>query len=106
MTPIILAILAIVCVGAAGVALVPSLAGGSRADKRINALKGDMQANRREANVTRTRETRRKEIQQTLKQQTEMLEKRKKRVPLQDQIYQAGMKTKLNIPVFGGEIKL
>jgi tight adherence protein B len=83
-----------VAVGAAGFALVPSLLGGGRADKRIKALQGDIQANRREANATRTRETRRKEIQQTLRQQTALLEKRKKRVPLQDLIYQAGLKTK------------
>jgi tight adherence protein B len=96
MTPILLALLAVVAVGAAGFALVPSMLGGGRADKRINALKGDIQANRREANATRTRETRRKEIQQTLKSQTELLEKRKKKVPLQDQIFQAGMKIKRN----------
>lgn len=94
MTPLILAFLAVVAVGAAGMALVPSMLGGSRADKRINALKGDIQANRREANATRTRDQRRKDIQQTLKTQTQLLEKRKKRVPLQDQIYQAGLKTK------------
>jgi tight adherence protein B len=96
MTPLILAVLAIVTVGAAGFALVPSLIGSSRADKRIKALRGDIQANRREANTVRTREARRKEIQSTLKQQTALLEKRKKRVPLQDQIYQAGMKIKRN----------
>jgi tight adherence protein B len=96
MTPIFLALLAIVAVGAAGFALVPSLLGSGRAGKRINALKGDMQANRREANATRTRETRRKEIQSTLKLQTDLLEKRKKKVPLQDQIFQAGMKIKKN----------
>lgn len=94
MSPIILALLAMVAVGAAGLALVPSLTGGGRASKRIKALRGDFQANRREASATRTRELRRKEIQQTLRQQTELLEKRKRRVPLQDQIYQAGMKTK------------
>jgi tight adherence protein B len=96
MTPLILAVLAIVTVGAAGLALAPSLIGSSRANKRIQALRGDIQANRREANSARTRETRRKEIQSTLKQQTALLEKRKKRVPLQDQIFQAGMKIKRN----------
>ena len=96
MNPLILALLAVVAVGAAGFALVPSMLGSSRADKRIKALRGDMQANRREANSVRTREARRKEIQSTLKQQTALLEKRKKRVPLQDQIYQAGMKIKRN----------
>jgi tight adherence protein B len=96
MTPILLALLAIVAVGAAGFALVPSMLGSNRAGKRINALKGDLQANRREANASRTRENRRKEIQSTLKQQTELLERRKKKVPLQDQIFQAGMKIKRN----------
>lgn len=94
MSPLVYAILAVICVAAAGFALVPSLMGGSRADKRIKALQGDIQANRREANVQRTRETRRREIQQTLRTQTDTLEKRKKRVPLQDQLYQAGLKIK------------
>jgi tight adherence protein B len=94
MTPIILAVLAMVTIGAAGFALVPSLTGSSRAEKRIKALQGDVQANRREANAAKTREVRRKEIQQTLRTQAAALEKRKKRVPLQDQLYQAGMKIK------------
>ena len=94
MSPLIIAILAIVCVGAAGFALVPSMMGSGRADKRMKALQGDIQANRRELSATRTRETRRKEIQQTLRAQTETLQKRKKHVPLQDQLYQAGMKLK------------
>ncbi|HHY50625.1 MAG TPA: type II secretion system F family protein [Alphaproteobacteria bacterium] len=96
MTPLILAVLAIVCVGAAGFALVPAALGSSRAAKRIRALQGDLQANRRDANAARSREARRREIQQTLKTQTQLIEKRKKRVPLQDQIYQAGMKIKRN----------
>jgi len=94
MSPLIIAILAVICVGAAGFALVPSMLGSGRADKRIKALQGDVQANRRELSATRTRETRRKEIQQTLRTQTEVLQKRKRRVPLQDQLYQAGMKLK------------
>lgn len=94
MTPLILAVLAIVCVGALGFALVPALLGGGRANKRIKAMQGDVQANRRTASLERNRDTRRKEIQQTLRTQTAVLEKRKKRVPLQDQLYQAGMKLK------------
>ncbi|MGN6488566.1 MAG: type II secretion system F family protein [Devosia sp.] len=94
MNPLIFMVLIAVCVGAAGFALVPSLLGGNRADKRIKALQGDIQANRREASASRNRETRRKEIQQTLRAQTATLEKRKRRVPLQDQLYQAGMKIK------------
>ena len=93
MTPIILALLAAVCVGAAGFALVPSLLGGGRADKRIKALQGDVRLNRATADATRTRDTRRKELQQTLKAQTSALEKKKK-LTLRDRIYQAGMKTK------------
>src|SRR5688572_5832362 len=81
MNPLILAILAAIAVGAAGFALAP-------------ALLGDIQANRRNADVARNRDTRRKEIQQTLRAQTAVLEKRKKRIPLQDQLYQAGMKLK------------
>lgn len=94
MTPLILAVLAAVCVGAAGFALVPALLGGDRANKRVKALQGDIQANRRNADAARSRDSRRKEIQQTLRAQTAVLEKRKKRVPLQDQLYQAGMKLK------------
>jgi tight adherence protein B len=94
MTPLILGFLAIVTVTALGFAFVPSLTGANRAEKRIRALKGDVQANRREADADRAREARRREIQQTLKQQTALIEKRKKHVPLQDQLYQAGMKIK------------
>ncbi|HEY0853708.1 MAG TPA: type II secretion system F family protein [Devosia sp.] len=94
MSFVLLAVLGFVAVAAAGFALMPVLAGSSRADKRIKALQGDIAINRREANAARNRDTRRKEIQQTLKTQTELLEKRRKRVPLQDQIFQAGMKIK------------
>src|SRR6188768_3762725 len=94
MSIILLAVLGFIAVAAAGFALVPALAGSSRADKRMKALQGDIASNRREANAARSRDTRRKEIQQTLKTQTELLEKRRKRVPLQDQIFQAGMTIK------------
>lgn len=94
MTPIVLALLAAVAVGAAGFALVPSLLGGGRAEKRFKALQGDIQANRRQVSDARNRDSRRKEIQQTLRQQTEALEKKKKNIPLQARIYQAGMKLK------------
>ncbi len=94
MTPLILALLAIVAVGAAGFALVPALMGGGRANKRMKALQGDIQANRRTADATRNRDTRRKEIQQTLRAQTVALERKRKNIPLQDRLYQAGMKLK------------
>ena len=94
MNPLILAILAAVCVGALGFALVPSLMGSGRADKRMRAMQGDVRANRLAADTTRTRDARRKELQQTLKAQTTALERKKKHVPLRDQLYQAGMKIK------------
>ena len=75
------AILAIVGVGAAGFALIPSLAGSSRADKRMKALQGDIQANRRTAETARNRDVRRKQIQDTLKAQNVALGAAKKRVP-------------------------
>jgi tight adherence protein B len=92
---LVYALLAMVGVGAAGFALVPSLLGnGARAEKRMKALQGDVQANRRDADASRTRDNRRKQIQDTLKAQNDALGKRKRRIPLQDQIYQAGMKIK------------
>lgn len=93
MEVLLYAALAVVGVVAAGFALVPSMLGGSnRADKRIKALQGDLQANRRNADVARKSDSRRKQIQDTLKAQNDALGKAKRRVPLQDQIYQAGMK--------------
>jgi tight adherence protein B len=93
MNPLILAILAAVAVGAAGFALVPAMLGSGRADKRMKALQGDVRANRATADASRTRETRRKELQQTLKAQTAALEKDKK-TTLRERLYQAGMKIK------------
>jgi tight adherence protein B len=94
MTPLLLMLLVAVCVGAAGFALVPSLVGSSRATKRRRALQGDLQANRRVNQAERQRDSRRRQIQQTIKSQTDELNARKKRVPLRLQIFQAGMKTK------------
>lgn len=94
MDVLLYALLAIVGVGAAGFALVPSLIGSnSRADKRIKALQGDIQANRREAETGRTRDLRRKQISDTLKVQNEALGKARK-ATLQDQATGAGMKIK------------
>ena len=91
MEVLLYAILAIVGVGAVGLAFVPALAGSSRADKRMKALQGDIQVNRRNAETARNRDSRRKQIQDTLKAQNEAIGSKKK-VALQDQIYQAGMK--------------
>jgi tight adherence protein B len=87
---LLLAVLAIVAVGAAGFALVPSALGSSRADKRLKAYQGDMRTNRRELDANRTRDQRRKTVQQALKAQTDELNARK-RVKLPDLIFQAGM---------------
>jgi tight adherence protein B len=108
---ILLAVLGFIAVAAAGFALMPVFAGGGRAEKRIKALQGDVQINRREANSARTRDTRRKEIQQTLKSQTVALEKRRNRRSLQDLLFQAGLKTKKstfirNQVILGGVVGL
>lgn len=94
MDALVYVLLAIVGVGAAGAAIVPSFIGTSRADKRMKALQGDIQANRRNAETVRNRDVRRKQISETLRAQNEALGKQRRRVPLQDQIYQAGMKIK------------
>ncbi|MCR6670269.1 type II secretion system F family protein [Devosia ginsengisoli] len=93
MTTILLVVLAMITVGAAGFALVPSALGGSRADKRRKALQGDLRVNRLEANAARSRDDRRKSVQQALKSQTNALNARK-RVTLPQLLFQAGMTIK------------
>ena len=93
MTAILLAILAMIAVGAAGFALVPSALGGGRAEKRRKALQGDMRVNRIEADAARSRDDRRKSVQQALKSQTSALNA-KKRVTLPQMLFQAGMTIK------------
>src|SRR6185437_16830016 len=93
MSPLVYVLLAIVAVGAAGFALVPAMFGSRRADKRMRALQGDIQANRRETSAARDRESRRRNVQEVLKTQNDALAK-SKRVPLQGLIFQAGMKIK------------
>jgi tight adherence protein B len=89
MTPLILILLVVVSLGAAGMALLPALTGPSRADKRIKALQGDIKAHRAEVSADRQRDNRRKTVQNALKQNEV---KRSKRLPLQTQLFQAGMK--------------
>ena len=93
MSPLVYVLLAVLCVGAAGFALVPSLLGSNRADKRRKALQGVVRANRQENNAARDREQRRKNVQAVLKTQSDALEKTRKRVSLQALIFQAGLKT-------------
>jgi tight adherence protein B len=94
MSPLILALLAVICVGAAGFALVPSVLGSSRAEKRRRAFQGDISANRREIYAEKNRDARRKSVQQVLKTQTAALEKTRRNVPLQARLFQAGMTIK------------
>ncbi len=105
MNILLLALLAMVTVGAAGFALVPSALGSKRADQRRKAFQGDVRANRRDAEVSRTRETRRKNVQEALKQQA--AENSKKRLTIADMLFQAGMTTTpaafiRNSVIFGG----
>lgn len=93
MTTILLIILAMITVGAAGFALVPSAMGSGRADKRRKALQGDIRANRFEVDAARSREERRKSVQQALKSQTDALNA-KKRISLPQLLFQAGMTIK------------
>lgn len=90
MSPLILALLAFISIGALGAVFVPSVLGSNRADKRRKALQGDYHVNRADAAAERTRDSRRKNVQQALKTQTDALELKKK-LPLQLRIFQAGM---------------
>lgn len=90
MVTILLVVLAMVTVGAAGFALVPNALGNSRATQRKKAFQGDIRVNRREVDESRSRDQRRKSVQQALKAQTDELNA-KKRVRLPDLLFQAGM---------------
>jgi tight adherence protein B len=109
MSILVYVLLGVVGLGAIAFAFVPQLMGSSRADKRFKALQGDIQANRRTANAERTRDDRRKQIQQTLRVQNDAYSKVRRRVPLQDRLYQAGMKIKArdwirNLVILGAAI--
>lgn len=110
MSTILLVILAMITVGAAGFALVPSALGGGRAEKRRKALQGNMRVNRLEVDAARSRDDRRKSVQQALKSQTDALNA-KKRVSLPQLLFQAGMTTKpatfiRNSIIFGAAVAL
>src|SRR5690606_35576948 len=92
MNPLIYALLAMIGLGAASMAFVPSLLGASRAEKRRRSFHGDVQANRRENNAAQAREAPRRNIQQTLKQQTAELSRRRRNLTLRDRIFQAALK--------------
>jgi len=93
MNALLLAALAMVAVGAAGFALVPSIMGSSRrAAKRLATFQTD-RPQRLEAESARTRDQRRKSVQDALKSQTDALNA-KKRVRLPQLLFQAGMSIK------------
>ncbi len=93
MSPLVLALLAFISVGALGVAFVPGVLGSGQAGKRRKALQGDYQASRANVAAERTRDNRRRTVQDALKAQSDALRERKK-TTLQDRIFQAGLKTR------------
>ena len=94
MDTLLIVILAVLTVGAAGFALVPSALGnGRRADKRRKQFQGDVRVNRLENDAVRNRDQRRKSVQQALKSQSDALNA-KKRLKLSQLIFQAGMTIK------------
>ncbi|MCD7058874.1 type II secretion system F family protein [Pelagibacterium xiamenense] len=93
MSPLLLGILVIVCIGALGFAFVPALSGGDRAAKRMKAMQRDPQVNRQMASAQRSRETRRRTVQDALKSQTDALNAKRKKNTLKNRLFQAGIKT-------------
>ncbi len=93
MSPIILGILVVIVVGALGAAFAPSLAGNGRADKRIKAFSGAGTRGNLTASAPKT-DARRKSVSEVLNSQNQLKKNQKKRVPLQMQLFQAGMKLK------------
>jgi tight adherence protein B len=94
MSPLVLALLAFIAVGAVGFAFAPGVLGSGRAQKRRKALQGDYQVARATANADRVRESRRKTVQDALNAQSEALKQQRKKMTLQTKLYQAGLKTK------------
>ena len=92
MSPLILGVLVFICIGALGVAFVPSLAGSGRADKRVKALNGSDRFKSPDDLAMRDRDQRRKDMVQAIADQAKNAERKKKKIPLQLQLYQAGMK--------------
>lgn len=97
MTPIILVLLIAISLGAVIIMFVPAFSDGNRANKRKKALKGDYQAARESMQNERSRDTRRKSVQQVLKAQNDQLKANKKNENLETQIFRAGMTTKKSV---------
>ncbi len=92
MSPLILGILVFICIGALGVAFVPSMAVSGRADKRVKAINHAEQFKNPDDLANRNREQRRKDMVQSIADQAKNAQSKKKKIPLQLQLYQAGMK--------------
>lgn len=93
MSPLVLGILVVICVGALGIALVPSLAGGGRAATRMKAMQGDPRVARQVVSAQKTRDTRRRTVQDALKTQSDALNAKRKKATLKNRLFQAGIKT-------------
>lgn len=91
MSPLVLALLAAVSLGAFGFAFAPALFGSNRAQRRREALRGDLQTNRRVARAESVRDNRRKSVQEAIKAQNQA-RNAKKRVTLKQLLFQANMK--------------
>lgn len=92
MSPLVFGILVFVCIGALGIAFVPSLAGSGRADKRVKAINRAGQFKGSDNSANKDKEQRRKDMVQAIADQAKNAERKKKKIPLQLQLYQAGMK--------------
>lgn len=108
MSPLILGLLVSVGIGAAVFALLPIFSGADRAEARVKNLSGGAATGGRVvAGADRMREARRKETMQNLQRQQEQSKKKAKaRVPLDLQLFQAGLKIKKfgwirNVVIFG-----
>ena len=107
MPPMVMIILGLVAVTAIGLAFVPGIAGGGRADKRMKALTAGEKSNGRvkRNNPARQKENRRKSLQDILDEQNEQ-NKKNKRVSMKKRIMRAGMTIEVgafwrNAAIFG-----
>jgi len=93
MSPILLVLLSVFAIGALGLAFVPGIAGGNRANKRVKAMTaGDRSVGRSgPKDPTKKRDERRKSLQDILDEQNEQ-NKKNKRVSMRKRLAHAGMK--------------
>lgn len=95
MSPLLLGILVTVGLGAAIFALAPVFSGGDRAEARVRRFRSEGGAGKAADRGDKIREERRKETLQNLQRSQEQQKKQAKaRVPLDMQLYQAGLKIK------------